>query len=158
MANPSSTQSRHSSAWGRHWRRSLGTLALVLGLTPLAQAAPTVIGENPPATLELQGVSGGVSLMSDCNAPLPQQSTQEIQLTDAFTKQSGFLRFSLEAGGAPLLILEGPAGRFCALGNGSAQEQAEVSGYWLPGLYKVYVGDRNHQSGPYKLSILSSQN
>ncbi len=135
-----------------------GTLALLLGTPALVLASPhTLTASNP--SMEIKGVSGGPSLVSDCSAVLSQQPSQEILLTESFLQTSGFLKFALEAPGAPVLVLDGPAGRFCSLGDSRSEQNQnpEVSGYWLPGTYRVYVGDREQGNHPYTLSINKEQ-
>ncbi len=127
-------------------------MALLLSTATLAQAATHTLSSTSP-TLEIQGVSGGASLVGDCADALSALPSQEIVLTETFIQQSGFLKFTLDAPGLPVLVLDGPAGRFCALGDSAAQQKPEVSGYWLPGSYRVYVGDRTRASQTYKLTV-----
>lgn len=140
-----------SWGWAIASQTSLG-VALLLSGAAIAQAATHTLSESNP-TLEIQGTSGGSSLVSDCSAQLSGQPSQEIVLTETFIQKSGFLKFTLEASGSPVLVLDGPAGRFCALGDSNAQQNPEVSGYWLPGTYRVYVGDRARASQSYKLWV-----
>ena len=141
---------------GKKGQALLGALALLLGTPALALANPhTLTASNP--SMEIQGVSGGPSLVSDCSATLSEQPSQEIVLTESFVQTSGFLKFALKAPGSPVLVLDGPAGRFCSLGDSTSQQNPEVSGYWLPGVYRVYVGDRQQTNHPYTLSINKEQ-
>lgn len=157
--HPQSTFGQSTSSQSRlraTIRTWAGTLALLLGTPALVLASPhTLTASNP--TMEIKGVSGGPSLVADCSAVLSQQPSQEIVLTESFLQNSGFLKFALEAPGAPVLVLDGPAGRFCSLGDSSSEQKPEVAGFWLPGTYRVYVGDREQGNHPYTLSINKGQ-
>jgi hypothetical protein len=124
----------------------------VMMATP-ALAAPRVIDGNLTAPIAISGNSGGTKA-SDCGN-LPTQPSQELQVTDRFVQESGYLRLAVEAAGDPTLLIEGPTGRFCILANKDEKKGPEMAGRWLPGTYRVYVGDRKAGSVPYKLSISS---
>lgn len=126
-------------------------LAALFGSVLLAwrvQAAPVQIASAPQIEISLQ--SGGPR-SSDCGF-LPEQASQQVDITPAFAEQSGFLRFSVRGGGEPTLLVVGPTGRFCALPNQGITQQ---TGVWLPGRYDLYVGDRQGKRHRVTLSISS---
>lgn len=134
----------------------IGALATVLGTASAAWAAPTqILKDSLAQPMTFQGMSGG-AVSSDCGA-IPAQPSQELQLTQEFVQASGYLRFTVEgAGGSPTLLIDGPSGRFCVLADRALNKGPEAVGYWLPGTYKIYVGDRESQSHPFTLSILAN--
>jgi hypothetical protein len=140
----------------RHLQRNaLLAIVAVVFATP-ALAAPRVIDGSLSAPIVLSGTSGGTKI-SDCGN-LPAQPSQELQITDRFVQESGYLRIAVEAPGNPTLLIEGPTGRFCILANKDEKKGPEMAGRWLPGTYRISVGDRKAASAPYKLSISSTAN
>ena len=136
----------------RHMHRwIIGALAAVLGSATAASAVPARMVSQPAEPMNFEGTSGG-TVASDCGN-ISAQPSQQIQLTDEFTQSSGYLRFVVEGAGDPTLLIEGPAGRFCVLSDRAMDKGPEAVGYWLPGTYNIYVGDREAQSHPYNLSI-----
>jgi hypothetical protein len=133
-------------------RNALLAIAAVVFATP-ALAAPRVIDGSLTAPIAISGTSGGTKT-SDCGN-LPAQPSQELQITDRFVQESGYLRIAVEAAGDPTLLIEGPTGRFCILANKDDKKGPEMAGRWLPGTYRISVGDRK-ASAPYKLSISST--
>lgn len=127
-------------------------LALLSSLItlPLSAEPLRISTASPQVQIPLQ--SGGPR-STDCGF-LPEQTSQQIDIDPAYVEQSGFLRFSVQGGGEPTLLVVGPTGRFCALPN---QGIAQQSGVWLPGRYNLYVGDRQGKGHAVTLSI-SSQN
>jgi hypothetical protein len=131
-----------------HWSR-LAVLGSLIAF-PL-QAEPLRIAASSPQ-VQVAVKSGGPR-NSDCGF-LPEQASQQIEIDPAYVEQSGFLRFSVQGGGEPTLVVIGPAGRFCALPN---QGVAQQSGVWLPGRYDLFVGDR--QGGRHSVTLtISSRN
>ncbi len=140
----------------RHLQRNaLLAIVAVVVATP-ALAAPRVIDGSLTAPIAISGTSGGTKI-SDCGN-LPAQPSQELKITDRFAQESGYLRISVEAPGDPTLLIEGPTGRFCILANKDEKKGPEMAGRWLPGTYRIFVGDRKAASAPYKLSISSTAN
>lgn len=131
----------------------MGAIAAVIGSTTAAMAVPARVVTQQSQPVSFQGMSGG-SIVSDCGN-ISEEPSQQLQLTDEFAQASGYLRFVVEGAGDPTLLIEGPAGRFCVLSDHAMDKGPEAVGYWLPGTYKIYVGDRGAQSHPYNLSILS---
>ncbi len=134
-------------------RWMIGAMAVVLGSATAAVAVPTRLVTQLNQPMSLQGMSGG-TVASDCGN-ISAQPSQQLQLTDEFAETSGYLRFVVEGAGDLTLLIEGPAGRFCVLSDLAMSKGPEAVGYWLPGTYNIYVGDRGAQSYPYNLSIWS---
>ncbi|MEB3828400.1 hypothetical protein [Phormidium sp. CCY1219] len=127
----------------------LGSLAAPGWSQPKVVTLSTDMQSDP---LVLQGTSGG-SLSSDCGY-ISEQPSQTLELTEQFS----YLRFQVESEGEPTLLIDGPGGRFCILGHKEAGEVPEMSGLWMPGTYNIYVGDRQHEAHPYRLSITERPN
>lgn len=134
-------------------RWMIGAMAAVVGSATAAIAVPARVLTQLPEPMSLEGMSGG-NVASDCGN-ISEQPSQQLQLTDEFAQTSGYLRFVVEGAGDPTLLIEGPAGRFCVLSDRAMDKGPEAVGYWLPGTYNIYVGDRGAQSHPYSLSILA---
>lgn len=130
----------------------LAILAVVVA-TPALAAVPQIIDGNLATPIAVTGTSGGTKA-SDCGN-LTIQPSQQIQITDRFVQDSGYLRIAVEAAGDPTLLIEGPTGRFCILANKEERKGPEMAGRWLPGTYRIWVGDRKAASAPYKLSVYS---
>jgi hypothetical protein len=128
-------------------------IGLVTSATAAIAATPNQVVNRLSEPVSLQGMSGG-TVASDCGS-ISAQPSQQLQLTQEFAQNSGYLRFVVEGAGDPTLLIEGPTGRFCVLSDRVTNRGPEAVGYWLPGTYKIYVGDRQSQSHPYKLSILA---
>jgi len=126
------------------------TLAMTLAVTTVALAEGTVISINPkfqPDPLVVNGTSGGAK-SSDCGN-IAATPNQVIQVTEPLP----YLRLSVQSAGQPTLLIDGPGGRFCVLGDSYAGDHPEISGYWQAGKYSLYVGDRAQGQHPYTLSI-----
>lgn len=123
-------------------------LATVLAgaLSAYSQTVQVSPGFNPDPQV-ISGTSGGAN-NSDCGY-IPGAPSQVIKVTAAFP----YLRFSVQGGGQPTLLIDGPTGRFCALADRYSGSEPQISGFWSPGTYSVYVGDRAQGNHPYQLSI-----
>ncbi|NMG58174.1 hypothetical protein E1H12_06455 [Geitlerinema sp. P-1104] len=136
-------------------RNSLAQLmAIALGLVI---ATPSLAQTSQPLSLDegldlapgfeeitLDGHSGGSSSSQDCGYTATA-ANHEITLRQDFS----YLRLEVEAEGSPTLLVIGPdsGDRFCA------RSLPQQSGYWQAGTYRIYVGDRNGSSQPYRLLI-----
>jgi hypothetical protein len=130
-------------------------VSLVFG-AGMTLAAPLVITAIPTTPTTLQGTSGG-SKNTDCGF-VGTKPSESIQVSDSFVDASGYLKFEVRSAGDPTLLVEGPTGRFCVLGDRVAGRTPQIAGRWLPGLYRIYVGDRNGQQNPYTLSVTTKAN
>lgn len=119
-------------------------LAAILAIATAAPSRAQVqIAPNfQPDPQPLAGGTSGGSKSSDCGF-IPDASNHIIQVNEPLP----YLRFSVQGSGQPTLLIEGPGGRFCGLA------EPEISGFWQPGTYRIYVGDRARGKHPYTLSI-----
>ena len=127
-------------------------IALVIGLPVMTStlAEVPVLSIKPkfqPDPLTVHGNSGGAK-NSDCGhiADTPNQIIQVPQPLP-------YLRLNVQSAGQPTLLIDGPGGHFCVLGDSFSGGQPEISGYWQAGRYSLYVGDRTQGQHPYTLSI-----
>lgn len=133
-------------------------LAISLAVTSASLAQPpsqTVVQINPkfqPDPLVVRGKTGGAK-SSDCGN-IAATPNQVIQVKEPLP----YLRLSVQSDGKPTLLIDGPAGRFCVLGDSYPEGNPEISGYWQAGRYSVHVGDRAQGQHPYTLSISQKKN
>ena len=129
------------------------TFATILfGLTTtrsLAQSISVNGQLSNPITSEV--TSGGNVDSGDCG--LISDTPQEvIQVTE----KMNYMRMTLEgASSNATLLVEGPDGRFCLLPD-SGQEPS-LSGVWVSGEYKIYVGDKEGDRDQYTLRLSTQQ-
>lgn len=128
---------------------ALVPILLAVGATA-SQAQSLEIGKNiTPDPLTLQGQSGGTIKSDNCGF-IPDQPSQVINITERIN----YMRLTVEAeGGQPTLLVDGPDGRFCVLADAVTGDNPAISGVWLQGLYKIYVGDRTGSQSRYTLSV-----
>lgn len=128
------------------------TMSLLLTQSSFAQPPTTKI-KNPldidPITLT--GISGGRA-KTDCGY-ISTTPSQVIEVTEPLP----YLQLTVEGEGQPTLLVEGPGGRFCVLGNDDTVSKPKHSGYWTVGKYSVYVGELSKQKYKYTLSISQQQ-
>lgn len=105
-----------------------------------------------PDPLIVRGTSGGVK-NSDCGN-IANTPNQIIQIAQPLP----YLRLNVQSAGQPTLLIDGPGGHFCVLGDSYSGGQPEISGYWQAGRYSLYVGDRAQGQHPYTLSISEKNN
>lgn len=120
--------------------------------TSLAEESIQIAPKFEPDPLVVRGTSGGAK-SSNCGN-ISSTPNQVIQVKESLP----YLHLSIESAGQPTLLIEGPAGRFCVLGDASSGSRPEISGYWQAGKYSLYVGDRSQQQHPYTLSISEKHN
>lgn len=116
-------------------------LAVSSAVSSHAQVVPLASNFQPDPNPIASGTSGGAT-SSDCGF-IAAAPNQVIQLSEPFP----YLRFRVQGGGQPTLLIEGPGGRFCGLA------EPEISGFWQPGSYNIYVGDRAQGQHAYTLSV-----
>lgn len=127
-------------------------LAMILASSQanLAQLPPVQISKKLPSDpLVLSGQSSG-SEKSNCGN-IGAAPNQVIQVTEALP----YLRLTVESEGKPTLLIDGPGGRFCVLADSYSGSKPELSGYWQPGRYSLYIG--NLSPGQYSYKLLISQ-
>ncbi len=123
------------------------TMLLSISTASLAEAGVLKLQPNfQPDPLTVSGTSGGPK-SSDCGN-IAAAPNHLIQVADAIP----YVRLSVQGAGHPTLLMDGPTGHFCVLGDSYSGNSPEISGFLQPGTYSVYVGDRG-QGHPYTLSI-----
>ena len=100
-----------------------------------------------PDPLILSGESGGIE-KSNCGN-IGAKPDRVIEVTESLP----YLRLTVESKGKPTLLIDGPEGRFCVLGDSYSEDKPEISGYWQAGKYSLYIGDLSEQQHSYTLSI-----
>ena len=131
-------------------------MSLVFAQTNLAQTPTTQINRNlQPDPLILKGKSGG-TVKSNCGN-ITTEPNQVIQVTESLP----YLRLTVESEGKPTLLIDGPGGRFCVMADKYSGSKPELSGFWQPGTYSVYVGELDEglqAKSSYALSISQQTN
>ena len=139
------------------------TTILSLSLPQVARSNPESINSAPPKTIEFanpipqepwkltQTLTGESTLNCDAN---PAIANWVIEMTQPFP----YLRFSIESEGEPILIIEGPGGRFCVLADNYSGNHPEISGLWDAGTYNIYIGNRTPGDYSYTLQISQQPN
>lgn len=86
----------------------------------------------------------------DCGL-IPSQPNQIIVVKEPIP----YLRLTLEGEEKATLLVDGPGGRFCMLPDGN---QPEMTGFWSPGEYKVYVGNLSKGKHVYRVHLSRFKN
>lgn len=136
-AQPNATQIWASTA--------LAAIALLSASAP-SLAETVALGGSPTQTITLAGQSGGTVNTPDCG----QISATPNHILN-ITARIDSMRVGLQTSGSQTLLIDGPDGRFCAVAAGN--KSPEIPGLWMPGQYKIYVGNLNSNSSPYTISI-----
>lgn len=100
-----------------------------------------------PDPLTVSGKSGGFE-KSNCGN-ISATPSQVIEVSESLP----YLRLTVESKGKPTLLIDGPEGRFCVLGDSYSEEKPEISGYWQAGNYLLYIGNLSNEQHNYTLSI-----
>ncbi len=125
-------------------------LVISLALTKPIWAEVSSVPINPKLhsdPLVLNGKSGG-SVQSDCGN-IPNAPSQIIQVKESLP----YLRLTVDSPGQPTLLIDGPGGRFCVLGDRYSETKPELSGFWQAGQYSLYIGELSKRQYNYTLSI-----
>lgn len=129
---------------------ALATILFGLTATRLF-AEPISVSSTFSEPITSNGEAGGGVNSNDCGY-IPNQPQQVINVTERIN----YMRLSVQSqGGNPTLLIEGPNERFCILANRG--ENPSLSGIWMPGEYKIYVGDQQGQSYQYTLRLSKQQ-
>ncbi|TVP59435.1 MAG: hypothetical protein EA343_20065 [Nodularia sp. (in: Bacteria)] len=121
---------------------------LVLIEANLAEVPRLQIQPNSKSEpLVLNGTTGG-KVPSNCGN-IANTPNQIIQLT----KPLPYLRLTVDSPGQPTLLIDGPGGRFCVLADNYSESKPEITGYYMPGEYSLYVGELSQNQYSYTLSI-----
>lgn len=100
-----------------------------------------------PDPLTISGKSGGFE-KSNCGN-ISKTPSQVLKVSESLP----YLRLTVESKGKPTLLIDGPEGRFCVLGDSYSEEKPEISGYWQAGEYLLYIGSLSPEQHEYTLSI-----
>lgn len=129
-----------------------GLTAIALGLTLAQPAFADRRAISPGASVTLSGTSGGTSNSGDCG-----WIAAEPNLVLDVTEDLLNMRITVQTAGAPTLLIEGPAGRYCVLPETASGSTLQFSGYGPRGTYNIYIGDRQQTQNPYTLSVSDRQ-
>lgn len=129
-----------------------GLTAIALGLTLAQPAFADRRAISPGASVTVSGTSGGTSDSGDCG-----WVAAEPNLVLDATEDLLNMRITVQTAGAPTLLIEGPAGRYCILPETPSGSTLQFSGYGPRGTYNIYVGDRQQTQNPYTLSVSDRQ-
>lgn len=132
------------------------TLNILLGLSfnqvvVAQQGVIEIKRELSPDPLVISGNSLA-KVKKDCGL-IPSQPNQIIVVKESIP----YLRLTLEGEGKATLLVDGPGGRFCMLPDNYGN-QPEMTGFWSPGEYKVYVGNLSPGTHVYKVHISRLKN
>ncbi|MEM1369626.1 MAG: hypothetical protein AAGG02_16760 [Cyanobacteria bacterium P01_H01_bin.15] len=118
----------------------LGSL-IALGFPSIAAQTIELPASLKSDSLALDGESGGKVDSKDCGF-ISKSPTQVLAVRDRLD----FLRLKVKSqGGQPTLLIKGPSGRFCILGEKTNGYSPQHAGIWMPGNYQVFVGDLGGQ-------------
>jgi hypothetical protein len=124
------------------------TISLLLNQSSFAETPITTIDSTLKLDpLILKGIAGG-SVKSNCGN-IDTAPNQIIQVREPLP----YLRLTAATEGKPTLLIDGPGGRFCVIGDSNSGGKPELSGYWQPGKYLVYVGELSPKNYNYTLAI-----
>lgn len=145
-------------------RSMLLSTAVILSLVSpqMARSNPESIQRDPPETIELT-----VPMAQD-----PLEFTQRLSGTNlncdstptaanwvvSIGQAVPYLRFTIQSEGEPVLIIDGPGGRFCVLADNYSGNNPEISGLWDTGTYNIYIGNRTPGDYSYTLQISQQPN
>ncbi len=100
------------------------------------------------ATMAVQGSSGG-NQSSQCGFIANTPNHQLI-----ITQPLASLRFTLEGGGQPTIMIQNAQGRGeCVMADQLSSGVIELPGVWEEGRYSIFIGDRTGGSHRYTLSV-----
>ena len=124
------------------------TISLILASLQSVKAEVVQIERDfQPDPLTISGKSGG-SEKSNCGN-ISKTPSQVLKVSESLP----YLRLKVESKGKPTLLIDGPEGRFCVLGDSYSEEKPEISGYWQAGEYLLYIGNSSNEQHEYTLSI-----
>jgi hypothetical protein len=127
-------------------------MTLILTEANLAQTPTIKINRNlQPDPMVLNGNSGG-TVKSNCGN-ITTEPNQVIQVTEALP----YLRLTIEGQGKPTLLIDGPGGRFCVMADSYSGGKPELSGYWQPGTYSLFVGELSPEKPSFSYTLSISQ-
>lgn len=123
-------------------------IVLIVANLQLVQAEFVQIESDfQPDPLTLTGESGGLE-KSNCGK-IKAKANHVLEVTESLP----YLRLTVESEGKPTLLIDGPEGRFCVLGDSYSEDKPEISGFWQAGKYSLYIGELSPKGHKYILSI-----
>jgi hypothetical protein len=112
----------------------------------LSQTITIAPGAQPVA---VNGTSGGDQKDSGCAGYISTTPNHVVQVTE-----DADLRFILEGGGQPALLIRSATGQsFCVPADSYSGGKVEIPGRWRKSTYSVFVGDRANGHHAYTLRI-----
>ncbi|MGF1499049.1 MAG: hypothetical protein ACFB8W_19820 [Elainellaceae cyanobacterium] len=135
--------------FNRRWAVMPMALVLLGGVISTATVAQAQTVQTPiQSGYTSRGTSGG-SRSSQCGF-IASQPNLRLEVTEPLAS----LRFRVEGGGEPTLMITNQQGRSeCVMSDNLSGGTIELPGVWEQGAYSVYVGDRAGNSHSYTLSI-----
>ncbi len=132
------------------------SLIIMFWSASVAPAQSEVIqlgGQLSAEPLVMRGRSGGGVNSKDCGF-----ITRRPQHVLSVTDRIDYMKLTVRAeGGEPTLLIDGPDGRFCIFGDRTSGENPEISGLWLRGRYRIFVGDRTGNRHRFRLELSQDQ-
>ena len=129
------------------WLAIPAAAAIALGTAGTAISQSIVITPSSQP-VQVSGTSGGNKTDSGCAGHISASPNHVVQVSEDST-----LRFALQAGGQPALLIRSATGQnFCVPADSDSGGKVQITGLWK-GTYSVYVGDRTNGQHPYSLSI-----
>lgn len=124
----------------------------LMGITIFVAGTESVLADrrtvSPGTPVNLSGTSGGTSNSRDCGW-IAESPNHVLDVTEDLR----YWQITVQTGGAPTLLIDGPAGRYCVLPESPSGSTLQFSGYGPRGTYNIYIGDRQQSQHPYNLSI-----
>jgi hypothetical protein len=135
-------------------QKMMPSLALMLSslmtIGALASQAQTVISINsnsPVVTVE--GNSGGNTQDKSCAGFISDVPNYTVEMTEDSDRQ-----FQIKGNrDTTLLVLNSQGKRFCVQADELSAGEAELTGRWKKGTYRVYIGNKTQTRSNYKLMI-----
>ncbi len=128
-------------------------LTLILAVAGVARSQGLQLAPGFQEPLTLSGTSGGPNNSGDCgNVAVAPNFVIQV------TQDLPYWRLRLQSTGAPTLLIQGPAGRFCVLPQSAGAGNLEFSGFGNQGTYAIFVGDRAQGQHPFSLSVSQIRN
>ncbi len=132
---------------------SLIIMFSIAGVAPARSEMIQLGGRLPAEPLVMGGRSGGGVNSKDCGF-----ITRRPQHVLSVNQRINYMKLTVQAeGGEPTLLIDGPDGRFCIFGDRSSGENPEISGLWLRGRYRIFVGDRTGNRHRFRLELSQEQ-
>lgn len=126
-----------------------GALMLMGASSAIAQSLPVLnLNQNfAPNPLEVSSRNTQLTNRGNCGV-LPNSPSQVLKVSERID----YLTVSVEnTQGQPTLLVQGADGDFCLVSEPDVGMKAQISGVWLSGEYKLYVGDFQGENHDFTL-------